>query len=1103
MGTTAKKLIQDAEDKKNAKQSGELKHVFSRDEEIQRIFNKIDNLEALTDEEREFWKGLTKEDKQMAMGAFQGSNMNMRETHVPNDLEPKSRDYSDVTPDNTPKDIEREKVFNPSEADDSNVSMYDKLVTAVANLKAHGKSTPEIKALLKAAPDYKAGNKIDVPEWNNNEVTGSKLVDIDSVINDLAGKELTPEEIERSKKLTKVSKYKQTRLHNKRMVALPENQERSAAEQSRITEGYKDEVHPDISEGGKDALYADLDKAKDAGFIKKVENNINLLAGKGNDTDFANKVLAELLRSKNADKDFSHSLSQDTLVELAKRFPNTKTKEGKTVNNIKPILDSLKETYDHDTFGLLKAKLNMVHSQGNTAANRLAREVERVNEANDAEVGSRETTARSVKPGSVMKREGVTALDKAFAGGTEADAAKKALAQDVNAYDEAFSGDPELAKAVRQSVAEAQAAKHSVDDWFKYFDEHPDVRFHNQANARTVNNTGLGLTAIYKDASGKEVMEKFPLFGDDVLNFRDALDQYKQRTGNRPEVKTEFTNLNTKNTDATEDAPRIHKWVDRFDRFFNSASGDMNAFSTVFGDSSISKNYTRDENGFVTEYDKDPKKASGSNLRNSDYFNQLAGIMKDPKNSVPNLVELVTAQHGKDAAAKAQNLYNDVTELNSVFGPVLTGDSIDPSTLRSFAGKFNRLRRDNPNMSLTDIFNKGDVSDVFGIKVHPKFTSNDKFGRLDLLKAALKLAKYKKDAAKEGIDFDALRSDLDDNIKAYKNGVTSGDFSSLPEGVDADIANEVLDTLGTVRSYIDTPAEREAKLRGMFTGTPDKDSLKSLADEAPEEYEKAVAEYKNAMNEYALAKEDNADFDVLNMLRKDVEEKRSKADYLKNTKVDILKRAEELGKPYEEVLNDYLHPDWDEDDMELNIQKMLAEYDLMDELKASAGGNIHNSNVKATAIADALDKLSGVDPRFEKWRDKLNSWSRPVAASQLMSSPTTAGMIGVTPEEWSAYSTNKGFFDSDTEQKRRNTTLTGQRKSAKGIAGADTLALNKFAEQLQDMDYTNDTAGKQRLHDELHAENDKLKDPYTRDRNVEERLANAIKGILADRPEEN
>lgn len=874
-------------------------------------------------------------------------------------------------------------------------------------------------------------------------------------------------------------------------------------EHPEAMESYKDAINPDISEGGKDALYADLDKAKDAGFIKKVENNVNLLAGKGNDTDFANKVLAELLRSKNADKDFSHSLSQDTLVELAKRFPNTKTKEGKTVNNIKPILDSLKETYDNDTFGLLKAKLNMVHSQGNTAANRLAREVERVNEAKDAETGSREATARSVKPGSIMRREGVTALDKAFAGGTEADAAKKALAQDVNAYDEAFSGDPELAKAVRQSVAEAQAAKHSVDDWFKYFDEHPDVRFHNQANARTVNNTGLGLTAIYKDASGKEVMEKLPLFGQDVLNFRDALDQYKQRTGNRPEVKTEFTNLNTKNTDATEDAPRIHKWVDRFDRFFNSASGDMNAFSTVFGDSSVSKNYTRDENGFVTEYDKDPKKASGSNLRNADYFNQLAGIMRDPKNKVPNLVELITAQHGKDAASKAQNLYNDVTELNSVFGPVLTGDNIDPSTLRSFAGKFNRLRRANPNMSLTDIFNKGDVSDVFGVKVHPKFTGNDKFSRLDLLKAALKLAKYKKDAAKEGIDFDALRSDLDDNIKAYKNGVTNNDFSNLPEGVDADIANEVLDTLGTVRSYIDTPAEREAKLRGMFTGTPDKDSLKSLADEAPEEYEKARAEYKNAMNEYALAKEDNADFDVLNMLRKDVEEKRSKADYLKNTKVDILKRAEESGKPYEEVLNDYLHPDWDEDDMELNIQKMLAEYDLMDELKASAGGNIHNSNVKATAIADALDKLSGVDPRFEKWRDKLNSWSRPVAASQLMSSPTTAGMIGVTPEEWSAYSTNKGFFDSDTEQKRRNTTLTGQRKSAKGIAGADTLALNKFAQQLQDMDYTKDTAGKQRLHDELHAENDKLKDPYTRDKNVEERLANAIKGILADRPEEN
>ena len=988
------------------------------------------------------------------------------------------------------------------------------LESIIAGLKAGGLDAEAIKRTLANILDTQKvswKDKIDVPKFGDDGTTVVEMLPmtikdiVDSRVSD--SKDIDPNESweeAKSEAAPKIKSKEMTdKLETERKAAIPENQKRSAEEQARVTEGYKNEVHPDISEGGKDALYADLDKAKDARFIKKVENNINLLAGKDNDVDFANKVLAELLKSKNADKDFSHSLGQDTLVELAKRFPNTKTKEGKTVNNIKPILDSLKETYDHDTFGLLKAKLNMVHSQGNTAANRLAREVERVNEANDVETGSREAAARSVKPGSIMRREGVTALDKAFAGGTEADAAKKALAQDVNAYDEAFSGDPELAKAVRQSVAEAQAAKHSVDDWFKYFDEHPDVRFHNQANARTVNNTGLGLTAIYKDASGKEVMEKLPLFGDDVLNFRDALDQYKQRTGNRPEVKTEFTNLNTKNTDATEDAPRIHKWVDRFDRFFDSASGDMSAFSTVFGDSSVSKNYTRDENGFVTEYDKDPKKASGSNIRNADYFSQLAGIMKDPKNMVPNLVDLVTAQHGKDAAAKAQNLYNDVTELNSVFGPVLTADNIDPSTLRSFAGKFNRLRRANPNMSLTDIFNKGDVSDVFGIKVHPKFTDNDKFGRLDLLKAAIKLAKYKKDAAKDGIDFDALRSDLDDNIKAYKNGVTSGDFSSLPEGVDADIANEVLDTLGTVRSYVDTPAEREAKLRGMFVDAPNKDSLKSLADEAPEEYERAVADYKDAMNEYALAKEQGSDFDVLNMLRKDAEEKRSKADYLKNTKVDVLKRSEELGKPYQEVLDDYLHPDWNEDDMELNIKKMLAEYDLMDELKASAGGNLHNSNVKATAIANALDKLSAVDPRFEKWRDRLDNWSRPVAASQLMASPSTAETIGISPAEWSAYNTNKGFFDSDTEQRRRNTTLTGQRKSAKGIAGADTVALNKFAQQLQDMDYINDTAGKQKLYDDLQTENDKLKDPYTRNVDVEERLANAIKGILADRPEEN
>lgn len=973
---------------------------------------------------------------------------------------------------------------------------YEKLVELVNKFKTVGKDPEDIKDIIKNVIETTEGTdsehtSIYVPKWDSTgtTVTGEEQTTLPVVLDKLLGKSLTDEQKAERARQTEASNKVKEEEHKRRMEALPENQEQSDREKAAITEGYKDEINPDVSEGGREALYADLDKAKDAGFIRQVDNNFNRLAGKDNDEKFANKVIAELLSSKNQGKGFTSSLSTETLQELAKRFSNTK--------DIKAVLDGLKDTYDHESFGRLKSSLNAISSKGNTAKNRLAREIERVNETKGTEKGAQEATARSVKPGSIAKREGVTEFDKAFAGGTEADAAKKALAQDVNAYDEAFSNDPELAKAVRQSVSDAQSAKYTVEDWLKYFEEHPDVRFHNQANMRTVNNGVLNLTAINKDADGKESMEAFPLIREaDVTNFLQALQQSKVK----PEVNTGFTNLNTKNTDATEDSSRNQKWVDRFNRMFKT--GDKFG---VYADPRLSKKIVRDENGFVTEYDRDPKKASGANLRNADYFNQLAGIMRDPKNMVPNLVELITAQHGKDAAAKAQNLYNDVNELNSVFGPVISPENVDPSLLRSFAGKFNRLRKNNPDMSLTDILNSGDVSDVFGVRVHPKFTGNDKFGRLDLLKAALKLAKYKKDAAKEGIDFDALRSDLDDNIRAYKNSVDNNDFSNLPEGIDADIANEVLDTLGTVRSYVDTPAEREAKLRGQLVGAPDKGDLKSLADEAPEEFERADAEYKNAMNEYALAKQNkDTDFDVLNMLRKDVEETRSKRDYLKNTKVDILKRAEELGKPYQEVLDDYLHPDWDEDDMELNIQKMLNEYDLMDELKASAGGNIHNSNVKATAIANALDKLSTVDPRFEKWRDTLNNWSRPVAASQLMSNVNTAKQyLDMTPAEWSAYNTNKGFFDSDVEQKRRNTTLTGQRKSAKGIAGADTVALDKLAQDLQLMDYTDDTAGKKALYDKLQAENNKASDPYTRDKDVEERLANAIKGILADRPEEN
>ena len=989
---------------------------------------------------------------------------------------------------------------------------YEKLLALVNKYKVLGKSPNEIRDLLDAYFEIEGIDKassIDVPTWDSTGTTktGSNQVALNKVIDDLVGKEDTPEEKAKKEEAINKSNAIKEAQHKERMAALPENQKQSEAEQARITEGYKDEVNPDISEGGKDALYADLDKAKDAGFIKMVDNNINRLAGKNNDVDFANKVIDELLRSKNQGKKFTSSLSTNTLQELAKRFPNTKTKEGKTINNVKPVLDGLKETYDHESFGRLKSSLNMINSKGNSAKSRLAREIERVNETTGTEKGAQEATARSVKPGSLAKREGITAFDKAFAGGTEADAAKKALVQDVNAYDEAFSKDPDLVEKSKQYVSDAQKPTYSVEDWLKYFEEHPGVRFHNQANVRTVNNGVLNLTAINKDANGKESMEAMHLIKEaDVTNFLQALQQSKIK----PEIKTEFTNLNTKNTDATEDSSRNQKYVERFNRMFKT--GDKFG---VYADPKLSKKTVRDENGFVTEYDRDPKKASGPSLRGADYFNQLAGILRGKDNlediDASELYNLVRAQHGDTAAKKAKDLYYDVSELNNTFGPILSKDTIDPSTLRSFAGKFNRLRKLNPNMSLTDIFNKGDVSDVFGVKVHPKFGTGidieDKnkgtittLSRPALLRAALKLAQYKKNAAKEGLPFDKLRAFLDEQIPRYNNVVDHPE--ALPDGMGLEHAKDVLERIRGDRDFINTPAEREAKLRGQLVGTPDAGNLKSLADEAPEEFERAEAEYKNAMNEYALAKQNkDTDFDVLNMLRKDVEETRSKMEYLKNTKVDILKRAEELGKPYQEVLDDYLHPDWDEDDMELNIQKMLNEYDLMDTMKEALGGNPHNNNVIANRIGEDFDVAATKDPSFKDWRDKVRSWARPVAASQLMSSADTAKQyLGITPEEWSAYNTNKGFFDSDVEQKRRNTTLTGQRKSAKGIAGADTVALNKLAKDLQYMDYTGDTAGKKALYDRLQAENARATDPYTRDKDIDERLANAIKGVLSDRP---
>ncbi len=973
----------------------------------------------------------------------------------------------------------------------------------VGSLKAAGMDSAVIKntlANMLDASGTKWEDTVDVPNFGQDGTTvvGTTPAKIIDIFNGLLPSEDSTdpsEDWEKAKEeaAPKIkSKEAEDKLHKERIESLPENQKRLEEEQSRIndnspiTVGMANSILP--------TLFADVKSAKDKGYIKQIRNLYNILAGKEKNKTYADKVISDLYDAKNSGKykkfdDYFFS-DKNKLLDMIKRFGQEAVR-----GDLSNLMENI---WNKQEFGKTKRHMSTVTNKERTTANRVANEMENMADAlKDPEHGQDKATAASVQPKYLARRENLNDFDKLTAHGTNEDAALKSILMDAPNVLESNVKNSDSLKAL---LKRAQQADYTVDFWLDMFDNTPGLHFYNSANPRTIDKSLLLLTA-FDDEHPEGV--PYPLFkGEDVYNFIKAVHQSQ----NVPEIKTVYTNLNTKANDATDETNLSKKYVDRFNEMWQRGNPRY-----VFQDPKFDKIIDRDENGFVTEYDRDKKPAKAPRPHDDNYFKRLANIWKkltpetaaefygenEPTDGtdLSMLYKSLRDSLGDKSANKARSLYRDIRDLGDLTeGTFFDKDTVDPSILRSLSHVIGKLRGDNTAAKLSDIpFDRDRFKDATGIEVHPKFGGN----LVDLLGAALKINNYKRNALNnKPFDVAELRGDLDANIKAVQDAINAKDFSKLGKDIDANAANEILGDLNLAREFMDTDQERKDRISKEINAPDTKhklSDLKSLAEEAPEEYERALADYQDAELELEAAKKANADFDVINMLRNKAQELRSKEEYLKNTKVDIQKRAEETGKPYQEVLKDYLNTDWEEDD-DTFINRLSANYDLMDRLKEAAGGqNPNKENVKFNTVAEILDKLAGVSPTLANWRDRLTAYEgRPMAVSTLLKSQKSAGdMLGLTPKQWAAWINNKEAFDTDTSDKRRNTIYTDKPKSASGIAGVDTVDRQKFAKQLQDLDYTN-PAGKADLYNKVSAENEALGDKkYTKHEEAQQRLENA------------
>ena len=917
-----------------------------------------------------------------------------------------------------------------------------------------------------------------------------------------------------------------------------EDLEKSRKENSALPEKGPEVANSPITTNGADDGWS---KEKLLEYTKELKNVFNLLATddekQGDRTDtYPSDLLKRMSKAASKGLSFSEALPPADRTEISDRV-------GKDKDKLKGILRKLNDVYKSDDFHQYKIQMDMItgkerraESEANRAVNRIIENVDLEKTADTGKLTANEEGSKADYNTSVRRlnnKGGASELERATAGGNKLSAAIRNAA---NKY--ALLAERGLGEQVTKMLRSARDATKTPEEWAAILST-PGVRFKNYVIPASIHNGIMSMSMFTEDNPNGTVLQLNPA---DRKNFLEALQGIK----GKPPIETIYTNPRNKSIDVGEEADSnmAKKIKDRFDSMF--ATGDE---AYVYADPSIKKfvDTTVLDNGtvFKTERERDKKEPKGVSVRNDDnYYNHLANIIKngsdsqldeylndkpltaskiskdpdnipDEFNPVYDEDQYIRNNFGEESADKARKLYKDIMDMQGTLSPGAAFDKgmYTPGVLKMLGNKFKKLRENNPSMPfIKDILTSGKIDDILG-KVHPKAD------RLKVILGNLLTRDYI-NKNQEPIDWKGFGSAVDSNINKLKQAIESNDFKDLGDGMDKAAAEEILGYLNEAKDFTLTHKDVADQANGA-----DKHSvseLKSLAEVNPEALAEAEEAVSNALETLAqheqLARKENFGKSYYDTTiaedKKALEEAKSKVAYLKNTKVDIAGKAAETGKSYQEVLEDYVHPDWEEDD----IDSIITKYDLTDALKKRYGDNIlGNNSQKSDHIADLLDKFADVYPSLglSGWRDSLANWTKPLTPTELYGPNSSYKLAkeaipNLTPELWSAMVNNKELFSTDLADKRRNTTYKGMSKTQAGAAHTMEEVKDNLAKEIQNADYTGDKAG---LSKKVEQAKDKLEstgNPYTKKDDIVEKtkdaaslLKNIMEGVRLDVPGAN
>ena len=917
-----------------------------------------------------------------------------------------------------------------------------------------------------------------------------------------------------------------------------EDLEKSRKENNALPEKGPEVANSPITTNGADDGWS---KEKLLEYTKELKNVFNLLATdeekQGDRTDtYPSDLLKRMSKAASKGLSFSEALPPEDRTRINERV-------GKDKDKLKDILRKLNDVYKSDDFHQYKVQMDMItgkerraESEANRAVNRIIENVDLDKTAETGKLTANEEGSKADYNTSVRRlnnKGGASELERVTAGGNKLSASVRNAA---NKY--ALLAERGLGEQVTKMLRSARAATKTPEEWADILNT-PGVRFKNYVIPASIHNGIMSMSMFTDDNPNGTVLQLNPA---DRKNFLEALQTVK----NKPVIETIYTNPRNKSVDVGDEASSAmaEKIKGRFDTMF--ATGDD---EYVYADPSI-KTFVDTmtlDNGtvFKTERERDKKEPKGASVRNDDnYYNHLANIIKngsdsqldeylndkpltvskiskDP-DSVPDELnpvydedQYIRNNFGAESADKARRLYKDIMDMQGTLSPdaALDKGMFTPGVLKMLGNRFKRLRENNPSMPLIkDILTSGDIGDVLG-KVHPKAD------RLKVILGNLLTRDYI-NKNQEPIDWKGFGSAVDSNINKLQQAIESNDFKDLGDGMDKATAEEILGYLNEAKDF--TLTHRDVADQANGADKHSVSELKSLAEANPEALAEAEEAVSNALETLAqheqLARKENfgkAYYDTtIAEDKKALEEAKSKVAYLKNTKIDIAGKAAETGKSYQEVMEDYVHPDWEEDD----IDSIIAKYDLTDALKKRYGDNIlGNNSQKSDHIADLLDKFADVYPSLglSGWRDSLANWTKPLTPTELYGPNSSYKLAkeaipNLTPELWSAMVNNKELFSTDLADKRRNTTYKGMSKTQAGAAHTMEEVKDKLAKEIQNADYTGDKSGLSRKVEQAKDKLESTGNPYTKNDDIVEKtkdaaslLKNIMEGVRLDVPGAN